>query len=57
MYTLLTRYPPGAFSSLFRPSAGQHVSAITNASAFNTGQSSAILGDPRTYGLTLRWTI
>ncbi|SFR90494.1 iron complex outermembrane recepter protein [Sphingomonas jatrophae] len=31
--------------------------SIINASAFNTGQSSAILGDPRTYGLTLRWTI
>ena len=31
--------------------------SITTASAFNTGQTSAILGDPRTYGVTLRWTI
>lgn len=28
--------------------------SIINPSAFNTGQSSAILGDPRTFGLTLR---
>jgi len=31
--------------------------SITTASAFNTGQTSAILGDPRTYGVMLRWTI
>jgi len=28
--------------------------SIINPSAFNTGQSTAILGDPRTYGLTLK---
>ncbi len=31
-----------------------HYVSIINPSAFNTGQSTAILGDPRTYGLTLR---
>ncbi|MBP8235196.1 MAG: TonB-dependent receptor [Rhizorhabdus sp.] len=31
-----------------------HYVSIINPSAFNTGQSTAILGDPRTYGLTLK---
>ncbi|WP_157220644.1 TonB-dependent receptor [Flavisphingomonas formosensis] len=31
-----------------------HYVSIINPSAFNTGQSTAILGDPRTYGMTLK---
>jgi len=31
-----------------------HYISIINPSAFNTGQSTAILGDPRTYGATLK---
>ncbi len=31
--------------------------SIINPSAFNTGQSTAILGDPRTYGITLKTSL